>query len=62
MNSEKTPLKSRPKTRNAPTMELDTIDRAGAALCPKLKGFYQAISQSSILKIYVSNVEKLNDP
>jgi len=43
-------------------MELDTIDRAGAALCPKLKGFYQAIWQSSILKIYVSNVEKLNDP
>jgi len=43
-------------------MELDTVDPAGAALCPKLQGFYQAIWQSSTLKIYVSNVEKLNDP
>jgi len=43
-------------------MELDTVEAAGATLCPKLKGFYQARSQNSILKIYVSNVEKLKDP
>jgi len=43
MNSEKF-AKSRPKTRNAPALELDTVDPAGATLCPKLKGFYQAAS------------------
>jgi len=32
MNSEKNIAKSRPKTRNAPTMELDTVDPAGAAI------------------------------
>jgi hypothetical protein len=43
-------------------MKLDAVDPAGAARCPKLKGFYQAASQNSMLKIYVSNIEKLNDP
>ncbi|PYT43626.1 MAG: hypothetical protein DMG45_06395 [Acidobacteria bacterium] len=42
-------------------MELDTVDLAGGAFCPKLKGFYQVTSQDSILKICVSNIEKLND-
>jgi hypothetical protein len=42
-------------------MELDTLELAGDAFGPKLKGFYQVALRNSILKICVSNIEKLND-
>jgi len=38
-----------------------TEESARAASSPRLRGLYQAASGSSILKIYISNTEKLND-
>jgi hypothetical protein len=52
---------SKPKTKSAPAMGRKTGDGAGAASSPRLRGLYQVASGNSILKIYISNTEKLND-